>query len=339
MTRLQDVSLCTALPPRLRRVDGMPRRVGFEIEFLGLSLADAGEAIIEVFGGVQQQAHKYEGTVTTAEHGVFRLELDASLLKSITAEILRKRASDENPWWEEAKDTILAPLVTRIAPYEIISPPLPMNAASIRQMDALIEALRRRGAKGTGAAMHYAFGMHINAEAVSLEAADLLNYVRAFILLYDWLLLHMRMDRTRRLTAFAQPYPEEYARMVLDSNYAPDMATLIDDYIAHNPSRDRALDLLPIFLLCDPGRVRAQLDSPLIRPRPALHFRMPNSRVDEPDWLISHEWIHWVEVERLAANPRMLRRMAARYLGTGQSPLHLISARWRLETERWRQWI
>ena len=336
---LHESPLFTTLPPRLIRADGLPRRVGFEIEFLGLSLPEAGAAIAEIFGGAVHLAHKYEGRVETPADGTFTLELDATLLKSITAEILRKRTDDTDTWWEEAKDTLLAPVVTRIAPYEIVLPPLPMTAASIRQMDALVTALRNRGAKGTGAATHYAFGLHINAEVVDVRVSELLAYVRAFILLYDWLLLHMRMDRIRRLTAFAQPYPEEYARLVLDSDYAPDMGTLIDDYIAYNPSRDRALDLLPIFLHAEPERVRARLPSPLIKPRPAFHFRMPNSRVDEPDWSISQEWGYWVEIERLAANPRVLKRMAARYLGTGQSPLHLISARWRLETERWRQWL
>lgn len=336
---LQESSLFTVMPPHLTRADGALRRVGFEIEFLGLSLSEAGAAVVETFGGALQLVHKYEGTVATPAHGVFRLELDATLLKSITAEILRKRADDEDPWWEETKDTLLSPVVTRIVPYEIISPPLPMRADSIRQMDALVTALRTRGAKGTGAATHYAFGLHINAEVAEVSVPELLAYVQAFILLYDWLLLHMRMDRMRWLTAFAQPYPEEYARLVLDSNYAPDMGSFIDDYIAHNPSRDRALDLLPILLLADPGRVRARLDNPLIKPRPTFHFRMPNARVDEPDWSIGQEWSYWVEIERLAANPRVLRRMAARYLGTGQSPLHLISARWRLETERWRQWL
>jgi hypothetical protein len=93
-----DSPLFTALPPRLTCADGRMRRVGFEIEFLGISLAEAGAAITETFGGDLQFVHKYEVRVTTPEYGDFRLELDATLLKSITAEILRKRSNDEDPW-------------------------------------------------------------------------------------------------------------------------------------------------------------------------------------------------------------------------------------------------
>jgi hypothetical protein len=90
---------------------------------------------------------------------------------------------------------------------------------------------------------------------------------------------------------------------VVAPDYWPDLDDLMDDYLAANPTRDRNLDLLPLFLLLDERRVRAQLLEEKISKRPVLHYRLPTARVGQAGWSIALNW--WnrlVAVERLAVD-------------------------------------
>jgi hypothetical protein len=89
------------------------------------------------------------------------------------------------------------------------------------------------------------------------------------------------INLTRRITSYIDPFPIEYVRKVIAPAYRPDLGTLIDDYLEHNPTRNRALDLLPLFLHLDEERVRAITDDPLIKPRPT--FPLPPAQLrDRP---------------------------------------------------------
>ena len=62
---------------------------------------------------------------------------------------------------------------------------------------------------------------------------------------------------------------------------------LIDDYVRFNPTRNRPLDMLPVLACLDRERTLAAVEDPhLTKPRPAFHYRMPNSLLDEPDWRV-----------------------------------------------------
>jgi hypothetical protein len=136
--------------------------------------------------------------------------------------------------------------------------------------------------------------------------------LRAFLALYDWLYALADIDFTRRLTSFVDPFPEEYRLAVLDPSYAPDLDALIDDYLKANPTRNRALDMLPAFAFLKPDKVRAALDEPSsIKARPTFHYRLPNCLVDQPEWSFALEWNRWVEIERLAADAERLTRVSA----------------------------
>jgi hypothetical protein len=94
-------------------------------------------------------------------------------------------------------------------------------------------------------------------------------------------------------------------RRVIDPDYAPDVARLAGDYLAHNPTRNRPLDLLPVLAFTDPGLLaRHGLGGQKARPRPCLNYRLPNSLIDDPHWSIAAEWNRWVLVERLAGDYR-----------------------------------
>jgi len=177
-----------------------------------------------------------------------------------------------------------------------------------------VERLREVATEGSDDEPIYAFGVQFNPEAPALGAASILDYLRAFVLLYDWLRSELGIDANRQLSTFVQPYPEAYGRRILAHDYRPDLATLMDDYLAANPNRNRALDLLPLFAYLDRARVRAAV-SPrqVINARPTYHYRLPNSYVAHPDWRITDEWRYWLALEWLVSEPAQLRRMTADY--------------------------
>ncbi len=123
---------------------------------------------------------------------------------------------------------------------------------------------------------------------------------------------------------------------MLDPLYRPGMERLIDDYLAQNPTRNRALDLLPAMAYADPARVLARVGRPdLVKPRPAYHYRLPNSLVGDPVWTIAAEWNRWVQVERLAADGPRLAGMTEAWFAQMNRPLGSWSDAWAQESERW----
>jgi len=132
--------------------------------------------------------------------------------------------------------------------------------------------------------------------------------------LSPWLRAEIGVDPARRVLPFIGHFPDAYVRLVIDPGYAPDLGTLIDDYLEHNPTRNRELDLLPLFAHLDPGRVERALPDAHVKARPTFHYRLPNSRIDDPAWGgVIEEWNRWLEVERLAADPARLEEACTAY--------------------------
>jgi hypothetical protein len=137
-----------------------------------------------------------------------------------------------------------------------------------------------------------AFGLQLNPEVPDTDAGTLRRYLQAFLCLADRLQARPRVD----------------------------------------PTRNRALDLLPLFLHLDPGRVRAAVDNPRAKPRPALHYRLPNCEVDHSGWGLGPAWRGWLQVEHLAADPVRLGAAYARFL---DRPLGGLFGNWAEEIEPW----
>jgi hypothetical protein len=89
---------------------------------------------------------------------------------------------------------------------------------------------------------------------------------------------------------------------------------LIDDYIALNPTRNRNLDMLPLFALLDEDRVRSKLPEEKINARPTFHYRLPDMSLKDKDWGLATEWNRWVAVEWLAADQQRLASLSRAYL-------------------------
>lgn len=323
-----------ALPPILKNAQGQPRKVGFEIEFTGVSLAETAAIVLQIFPGEARPIHRNRIVINSPAYGEFVVELDVKLLQRLSQE-LQQMGNDENldVQLKQLTVDVLSPVLATFAPTEIVTPPLSFEAFG--DLDALCQQLRAQGAKGTHVSVVYAFGVHINPEVPALDAEILYRYLLAFGLLYDWLKAKNQMDLTRQATLFAKAYPKAYVELLLNKTYGDNRAALIDDYLLYNPSRNRALDMLPLFTYIDEARVRAKVPDERVKKRPTFHYRLPNCQIDEPDWSVLESWNLWVEVEKLAYDSARLKFLGQAYKKHLNSMLYTFSADdWIAEVEQ-----
>jgi hypothetical protein len=323
------------LPPHTISFEGNPRRAGFEFEFAGLGLEKAVEVVAATVNGAPCHKSRFVRCVDSGDLGTFAVILDMSFLKSGRyKEYLSWLGIEDPPDVDEAEE-IMEEMARTLMPYEVVTPPLPF--AQLQLVDELREALRRAGAEGTRKGLLYAFGMHINPEAWSLEVSELVDLMRAYMLLMRWIAEESEVVISRKITHFIDPFPEEYVRLVLAPGYEPDMTGFIGDYLQNNPTRNRSLDMLPLFAFIDPELVaRFPVEHHQVKPRPAFHYRLPDSRMDEPRWQVAQAWNYWVTVERLAADKSRLSAMCRDYLDQAPFPLNILDDSW---SERVRKWL
>ena len=191
------------------------------------------------------------------------------------------------------------------------SEPIPLQ--DLDKLDILIDTLNRLGAEGTQESLIYAFGLHINPSIPDNSSATLRRYIQAFLLLYTWIIDSSEIDVTRRfLTKYIDPFPQDYMELTLDNSYSPDGTALVEDYLTHNPTRNRALDMLPILFELDADRVLAGINEDerkLVKGRPAFHYRLPDCKINEAGWSAAAAWNRWVYVETLAADAELLQEL------------------------------
>jgi hypothetical protein len=216
-------------------------------------------------------------------------------------------------------------------PFEAITPPLPMQ--KLFKLDVLIDRLRTHGAKGTKRILFYAFGVHLNPELPDTDISTVLSYFRAFFCLSDWLEAKEELPISRRITPYISNFPNDYIRQVMSIKYSPTMDEFIEDYLKANPTRNRVLDLLPLLAWLDEDKVCQTLPDEKISRRPTLHYRLPNSDIDNPDWSLAYCWNNWVMVERLAARPELLAKMMESY-SKNKSFLGMNTKYWREQTKQ-----
>jgi hypothetical protein len=319
-----------ARPPHLNNAEGEPRRVGVELEMAGIRPQPVAEAIVDTVGGRIDIENAFITRVRDTSLGDFRVELDAELLKSRQYQKLLADFGIDIGEGDEREqiESLISRVAGLIVPLELVGPPVPWS--ELQTLDEIRKRLHRAGARGTHSSPLYAFGMQLNIEAASLDADYLLSLIRAFLLSYDELVEAEQVDFSRRITPYVQPFPEEYVAHVLQADYAPDLDQLIGDYLHLTPTRNRALDLLPLFAHIDEERVMgAAVESHLVKPRPAFHYRLPNCLIDEPDWSLATVWNRWIEVERLADDPELLDRRRAHRLSSSTAVRRWLSQVWR----------
>jgi len=312
------------LPAVANKADGTPRRVGTEIEFAGVSIGTTASLIADHWGGNIQVESDYEYKVVDSHYGDFKIELDFEYLKKRGQSRRSGMLKPNN--FERVSEDILAAAAKQVVPCEVVSPP--MAIADMPVLDELCARLAEQGAQGTGDSLLYAFGVHFNPEIPALDASLARDYLQAFVLLSEWIIKRSRIDLSRRISTFADPFPRHYVSKIIQPDYAPDWSQLIDDYIDDNPTRNRGLDMLPMFAHVDETRVRSRLSDSLIKSRPTFHYRLPNCRLGEADWTIMSEWQYWLRVEQLAQDASLRSQLMKEYLQLQNSTVSRLLSDW-----------
>ena len=311
------------IPDRLLHTrDGAMRRVGFEIEFSGLTFDRCLEVIAGCLGDKVSRESQVEAIVSNSELGDFRLELDWQFLKN---------QARDNP--EESElIKLVADLASTVVPVELVCPPIDIDRIDV--LDDVIARLREAGAKGTDDSVFYAFGVHINTEIPDLAPETIVRYLKAYCLMQDYLVAAHAVDTSRRLSPYVDLYKEPYIRKVLEYE-EPALDVIIEDYLHFNPTRNRALDMLPIFSTIDEELIQRRLNDPRIQARPAFHYRMPNCQIEKPDWSFRNDWEIWCQLERLAADDEALMSLTQAYQERRSSGRFTAGSNWASLFTRW----
>ncbi len=331
MTALETNEAIDAwLPPQVHNQEGAVRRVGVEIELAGVTPLEMASCLESLYGGELNKSSATEIYIEGTSLGKFVIELDSTYFKSLHK---NSQTGTDDKHQERAPSfasEILLRAAEQFVPWEIVSPPIAIT--DLPHLCALIELLRSKGALGTRHALQYAFGVHLNPELPDLEPDTILRYLRAYLCLYDWIVMQEGVDTTRRITTYISHFDKDYIAKVIDPRYAPSQEGLIDDYLKHNPTRNRSLDLLPLFAHLDEQRVRNTIDDPRITARPTFHYRLPNCDIDNPEWNIDTPWQLWLEVEKLAHDIPRLARMCSEYQDALSRLTHPIDSHWAKRT-------
>lgn len=325
MSKDHSNTLTSWLPPLVNKADGSPRRVGVEIELGGLEPEQLAALVQQRFDGDVIEKSPLDWRVENTDYGAFQIELDWEDLKSL--------AQKHVPGGEEDSPSVLRSLLKLVSkaaetliPWEVVTPPMAMQA--LPALCELVKDLRAAGAIGTRHSPQYAFGVHLNPELPDLEAHTILRFFKAYLCLYDWIVMEEGTDIVRRATYFIKHFDYDYIEKVIAPGYWPEQQQLIDDYLADNPTRNRSLDLLPLFAHLDKSRVGAAVTDPRIQSRPTFHYRLPNCDIDNPDWNLDIPWRLWLEVEKLANEPARLEYFCREYQQELSRVTHRFESRW-----------
>lgn len=307
--------------------------VGFEFELADIEVRDCAELVAEIFGGSLSPKHSAEIEIKGGEYErSFKVELDSHLVKTSIKDLEKQQAKDDEaidlePIKKELSKAI-GKAASKLVPVEIVTPPLTFDV--FPKLETLREKLHEKKVQGTGASVVNAFGMHINPSIYTEDVAYIRDVLRAFLVLYPWLLKVMKIDPSRRVLTYIDPFPKKYVKLILDKDYNPSLDVFISDYLKYNPTRNRALDLLPLFahLKSDALDGLKAKNRQLIQSRPTFHYRLPNCEVDDPDWRIARDWNLWVEIENLAHEKDKLQTLSSDYLKFLSTPLHSICNDW-----------
>lgn len=312
-------------PSQMKRVDGNVRQVGFELEFSGVTLDDTANVLKKRLNGKVVYQTEAELVLELPSIGKVTVELDWAFLKRKAAESEKSGQPDE--WLKP-----LSQAAGLLVPVEVVCPPVPMD--KLEQLDPLVDLLRELGAQGTEETMIAAYGVHINAEIPELDARCLHAYLRAFSLLQWWLVHVHEVNTARKISPYIGLYPEAYVVELIEMK-DPDMGTLFSTYLDHNPTRNRALDMLPMLAEIDEQRVKRVVDDAKIKARPTFHYRLPNCQIERSGWSLAHSWNIWCVVEALANNGQALDELGKAFLKARLPVVGVNRKRWVEFVDEW----
>lgn len=323
------------MPLKMRNEKNEIRKVGFELEFSNIEIEDIVRILEQNFDFEVKKKNNFLYKLSS-KYGDFTLELDFELLtkqtlKNSVKDFFEEVSVDIDKESIEKIEELIGSISKDIVPYEISTPPLPLNDMNI--INDIVQTLNQNKAYGTKDRFYNAFGLHINIEAESLEVENLLSYMKAYMVLQDYINKDAHIDLARTISPFIDNFKSDYMVYILDEKYKPTINELIEDYIQYNPTRNRSLDLLPLFASIDKQRVREKLPDEKIKPRPAFHYRLSNSMVGDSTWKVSDEWNRWILVENLANDENSLNYLSKEYLSYLNSYINFKS--WQSRIEEW----
>jgi hypothetical protein len=149
-----------------------------------------------IFGGTLEEGSKSQLQIKNTQLGDFKIEVDAQAVQKLS-QASKHNLENNKKDLEGLVSEVVAPITKAFVPNEIVTPPLLIS--QIEGLYKLEKELIKAGAQGTHKAIQYAFGLHINPQAPSFKAESILAYLRAFVLLQDWLAKEISIDITRRI--------------------------------------------------------------------------------------------------------------------------------------------
>lgn len=327
-------------PPELYNKEGKMRTVGFELEFADVDIEESVKIIRELYGGEIHKEHRFKQQVKNTSLGDFTVMIDLRLLheKSYQKVLNKFNINLQDIQWGENNleyevESTMEQLIRKVIPYEITSPPIPLN--NLEELDKLRKSLYEHHATGTKSFPTNAFAIHINPEIPAQDTETILRYMRAFFLLYPYIFKESKIDMARRVSSFISPFPAKYAEIVIKPSYKPELDTLIEDYHLYNPDRNRPLDMYPLFASVHKEKVDTYADIGKVNARPTFHYRLPNSLINQADWSLADEWNGWVLIEQLASDEDRLSQMSREYLDLSRSTMIGFDSKWTKQTEKW----
>ncbi|MEO9900286.1 amidoligase family protein [Nisaea sp.] len=308
------MSLLPKSPPVAHNAQDEDRKVGVELEFAGLSVDQTVDLLQDSFGGKAEKVDTHRTILQHEEWGETIVELDVQYVHKNNIENDSTDRSGSLLQDFEISDDWRGPLgdaLTGLVPVEIVFPPIPWFR--LGDLDETFALLRARGALGTRESAFYAFGLHLNVEVATGSAEEVLHVLQAYLLRSESLRSAVSVDITRRILPHTASFPESYAKTILAAGYPAELERMVEDYVSMNPTRNRELDMLPLFAHLAPELMGEIMDDVLIKPRPTYHYRLPNADLGDPDWSAVTEWNRWVTVEELAMDARRLEAAVAEF--------------------------
>ena len=276
--------------------DGSPRCVGIEVECGGLSEDTVARIIADTLGGTISRTGDYERRIEGTEIGDIEVLLDTAFRDKVESQLARQSLE----------------VGRAVIPVEYVTAPIPPDR--IERVDALNVALARAGAFGTQDGVLLGFGVHLNVALPGTHVDDILPVLTAFALIEDWLRLRIGIDASRRLLPFVDTYPTVLLDALCEPTTDWTLERIKSTYLTNAPSRNHALDALPLLKHLEPERVVDAVPQMAHKSgRPAWHYRLPDCRIDEEDWSVALEWNRWCAVERVAADADLLTRLKHRW--------------------------
>ena len=286
------------IPNRTLNETGELRSVGFELEFAGIPPDQTATILATTFAGQIEKITEAEYKVSHRELDPFKIELDWQFGQGLA----RRRLANNLKGVSDETDLVMKWMTSvagQLVPTEIVSPPIPLD--QLDQLNPLVTNLREGGALGTEESLLYAFGVHINPEIPDYSSKTIIQYLQAFIISQHWLSEMHKVDFSRRISPYIELFSNEYATKVIEYQFDDiERQQIITDYLHFNPSRNRALDMLPLFKFLEQETVATNLPDEKINERPTFHYRLPNCEIGTINWSLEETWNLWCVVEHLA---------------------------------------